>query len=284
MAWEQWLLQHEVTLRLLAFFGIFSLMALWEIARPCRRLRVGKLLRWGNNIALVFLNSTLLRLIFPTAAVGMAAWAGEQQWGLLNQFQLPLLAATLLSMLLLDLLIYWQHRLFHRIPLLWRLHRVHHADPDYDVTTGARFHPLEIVLSMLIKFAAILLLGPPLVAVLLFEVILNGMAMFNHGNVSLPGAVDNWLRRLLVTPDMHRVHHSVRSDEMHFNFGFNLSLWDRLFDSYVAQPKEGHHQMQIGLKEFKRARDISWLSGLLLLPFKPLDPSSRYRAGSDPTR
>ncbi|WP_027857372.1 sterol desaturase family protein [Marinobacterium jannaschii] len=286
MSWDSWLLQHEVPLRLSAFFGIFMLMAGWELLRPRRVLRLGKLLRWGNNIALVFLNSALLRLLFPTAAIGMALWVQEQQWGLLNQLDLPLWLGVPLTLLLLDLLIYWQHRLFHRIPLLWRLHRVHHADPDYDVTTGARFHPLEILLSMLIKFAAILLLGPPLVAVLLFEVILNAMAMFNHGNVGLPETLDKWLRRGLVTPDMHRVHHSVRSDEMHFNFGFNLSIWDRLFSSYVAQPNQGHQQMQIGLPELDQPKDVSWLPGILLLPLKPLSSVSRYKASepSDPAR
>lgn len=286
MSWDSWLLQHEVPLRLSAFFGIFMLMAGWELLRPRRVLRLGKPLRWGNNIALVFLNSALLRLLFPTAAIGMALWVQEQQWGLLNQLDLPLWLGVPLTLLLLDLLIYWQHRLFHRIPLLWRLHRVHHADPDYDVTTGARFHPLEILLSMLIKFAAILLLGPPLVAVLLFEVILNAMAMFNHGNVGLPETLDKWLRRGLVTPDMHRVHHSVRSDEMHFNFGFNLSIWDRLFSSYVAQPNRGHQQMQIGLPELDQPKDVSWLPGILLLPLKPLSSVSRYKASepSDPAR
>ncbi|MBY4675621.1 sterol desaturase family protein [Marinobacterium arenosum] len=274
---EQWLLAHEATLRLGMFFGVFMAMAGWEWRTPCRTLRLTRWRRWSNNLALVLLNSLLLRLLFPAAAVGVAAWAQIHGWGLLNHVELPLWLALLLSVTALDLLIYWQHRLFHQLPWLWRLHRVHHADLDYDLTTGLRFHPLEILLSMLIKSAAILLLGPPLLAVLLFELILNGMAMFNHGNVQLPPALDNGLRRLLVTPDMHRVHHSIHLNEMHRNFGFNLSIWDRLFGSYAAQPKDGHRGMQIGLPDEPDPRRVDRLDGMLLLPFHA--PTEQSRAG-----
>jgi len=268
MEWNSWLLSYEPQLRLSAFVSILLLVAGWEWFRPCRQLASGRLLRWGNHLALVVLNSVLLRWLFPAAAVGMAAAAQQQSLGLLNQFEVPLWLAVIFSMLVLDGVIYWQHRLFHQIPLLWRLHRVHHADTDYDFTTALRFHPIEILLSMLIKWLATVLLGPPLVAVLLFEVVLNGMAMFNHANASLPGWLEKPVRCLLVTPDMHRIHHSVRSGEMHSNFGFNLSIWDRLFGSYVARPAEPQQQMIIGLPEPREPAQVSWLSGILLLPFR----------------
>ncbi len=260
---------NEAAIRLGFFLGIFAVMALWELAAPRRALTVSKAVRWLNNLGLVALNTVLLRLLFPAAAVGVAAWAQQQGWGLLNHFAPPFWAAVLISVVAMDFVIWLQHVMVHAIPLLWRLHRVHHADPDYDVTTGARFHPVEIVLSMLIKFATILLLGPPLAGVILFEVILNGMAMFNHGNVRLPEAADRVLRTLLVTPDMHRVHHSVEDDETNSNFGFNLSLWDRLFGTYRAQPRGGHEGMRIGIHRYHAPADVSWLPGLLSLPFKP---------------
>jgi sterol desaturase/sphingolipid hydroxylase (fatty acid hydroxylase superfamily) len=260
---------NEAAIRLGFFLGIFAVMALWELAAPRRALTVSKAVRWLNNLGLVALNTVLLRLLFPAAAVGVAAWAQQQGWGLLNHFAPPFWAAVLISVVAMDFVIWLQHVMVHAIPLLWRLHRVHHADPDYDVTTGARFHPVEIVLSMLIKFATILLLGPPLAGVILFEVILNGMAMFNHGNVRLPEAADRVLRTLLVTPDMHRVHHSVEDDETNSNFGFNLSLWDRLFGTYRAQPRGGHEGMRIGIHRYREPAQVSWLPGLLSLPFKP---------------
>ncbi|KRT55743.1 sterol desaturase family protein [endosymbiont of Ridgeia piscesae] len=258
---------HEVTIRLGCFFGIFALMAGWELIAPRRALSVPKLLRWANNLGLVALNTLLLRLLFPAAAVGVAAVAAEQDWGLLNHYQVGFWPALLIAVIAMDFVIWLQHVMVHAVPLLWRLHRVHHADLDYDVTTGARFHPIEIILSMLIKFATILLLGPPVVAVILFEVILNGMAMFNHGNVKLPEALDRTLRSLLVTPDMHRVHHSVEDDEANSNFGFNLSIWDRLFGTYRQQPRAGHEGMSIGIHHFRDAQQVDRLPGMLLLPF-----------------
>ena len=261
------MLEQEVPIRLGFFFGIFAVMALWELMAPRRTLSVSKTIRWTNNLGLVFFNSLLLRLLFPAAAVGMAAFASKQGWGLFNYVEAPLPLAVVTSVLVMDFTIYLQHVMVHAVPLLWRLHRVHHADLDFDVTTGARFHPLEIILSMLIKFAVILLLGPPLVAVVIFEVILNATSMFNHSNVRLPRPVDTLLRLVVVTPDMHRVHHSVEDDETNSNFGFNLPWWDRLFGTYRDQPRAGHTDMTIGIRTFREARWCSWLPGMLAIPF-----------------
>lgn len=261
------MLQHELDIRLACFFGVFGGMALWEIVAPRRRLIASKLLRWSNNLALVALNSALLRALFPAAAVGVAAFAATQGWGLFNYFAAPFWMALPASVVLLDFFIYLQHVMLHAVPLLWRLHRVHHADLDFDVTTGTRFHPIEIVLSMLIKAAVILLLGPPVVAVVIFEVLLNATSMFNHGNVRMPAAVDRALRLLLVTPDMHRVHHSIDQDETNSNFAFNLSVWDRLFGTYREQPRAGHEEMTIGISTFREANRCVWLPGILVLPF-----------------
>jgi sterol desaturase/sphingolipid hydroxylase (fatty acid hydroxylase superfamily) len=264
---EQTILQHEVGIRLGFFFGVFAVMALWEVLAPRRALTVSKLLRWSNNLGLVFLNTLVLRLLFPAAAVGVAAFAGEHGWGVLNYVQLPFWLAVLLSVVAMDFIIYLQHVLVHAVPALWRLHRVHHADLDYDITTGARFHTLEIILSMLIKFATIVVLGPPVLAVIIFEVVLNAMAMFNHANVRLPLGLDRVLRLLVVTPDMHRVHHSVEDNEANSNFGFNLSIWDRLFGTYIPQPRDGHLGMTIGIHGYRDPKQVSWLPGILALPF-----------------
>ncbi|MEJ2394068.1 MAG: sterol desaturase family protein [Candidatus Thiodiazotropha sp.] len=264
---NDFILNNEQTIRLGAFLGIFALIALWELASPRRQQSLSRLQRWSSNLGLVALNTLLLRLLFPAAAVGMAAFAGAQGWGLLNYLAWPFWLQLLLSLILLDLVIYLQHVMVHAVPALWRLHRVHHADLEYDLTTGARFHPIEIILSMLIKITTIAALGPPVVAVVLFEVILNGMAMFNHGNIELPGAVDRILRRLIVTPDMHRVHHSVEVDETNSNFGFNLSLWDRLMGTYREQPRQGQLGMQIGIDSLRDPRITNRLDGMLRIPF-----------------
>lgn len=268
MSWELWLLQHEIGVRLSFFGGIFLLMAGWEFLKPCRRQKYGRLLRWSNNLALVFLNSFLLRTLFPAAAVGVAIYVEDQGFGLLQQLPIPIFLSTVIAVVVLDLLIYAQHVLFHKVPILWRLHRVHHADPDYDVTTGARFHPIEIILSMLIKFAAIIVLGAPAVAVIIFEVLLNASAMFNHANLRLPKSVDKLLRWILVTPDMHRVHHSQIRVETDSNYGFALSWWDRIFKTYRAQPQKGHLQMDIGVSGLQDVKQVCFLPGILLLPFK----------------
>jgi sterol desaturase/sphingolipid hydroxylase (fatty acid hydroxylase superfamily) len=262
-----WIIEGEPFIRLGSFFTVFALVALWEIKAPRRMLRVSKLVRWANNLGLVFLNTVLLRLIFPAAAVGMALLAQEQGWGLINYYGWSGWGVVLISVVVLDFFIYLQHVMVHAVPLLWRLHRVHHADLDYDVTTGSRFHPIEILLSMLIKFGVIALLGAPAVAVILFEVILNATAMFNHGNIRLPLSLDRYLRWFLVTPDMHRVHHSVEDDEANSNFGFNLPWWDRIFGTYRDQPRGGHRGMVIGIRSYRQARWCSWLPGLLALPF-----------------
>ncbi len=260
-------LANEMSIRLGFFFGIFAVMAAWEWRAPRRVLKVSKLLRWTNNLGLVFLNSFILRLLFPAAAVGVAVFAHEQGWGLFNYYVLPDFVAIIVAVIIMDFIIYLQHVMVHAIPLFWRFHRVHHADLDYDVTTGARFHPFEIILSMLIKFATILLLGPSVVAVIIFEVVLNAMAMFNHGNVGLPKGLDKALRFFVVTPDMHRVHHSVEDDEANSNFGFNLSWWDRLFGTYREQPRAGHGDMIIGIRNFQDPKQVLWITGLLSLPF-----------------
>jgi len=267
MTFHDFILQNETPIRLGFFFGVFAIMGLWEVLAPRRALTVSKAVRWANNLGLVFLNSAILRLIFPMAAVGVAAFAAEQGWGLLNYFQLPFAFSVVLAIVALDFIIYLQHVLVHAVPALWRLHRVHHADLDYDVTTGARFHTLEIILSMLIKFATILVLGPPVVAVVIFEVVLNAMAMFNHSNVSLPSRLDRIVRLFVVTPDMHRVHHSVEDNEANSNFGFNLSIWDRLFGTYIAQPREGHEKMTIGIHGYRDPKQVNQLPGMLTLPF-----------------
>ena len=267
MRLSEFILANELPIRLGFFFGVFGVMALWELISPRRRLRTSKAVRWINNLGLVFFNSFVLRLVFPAAAVGMAVFAAEQGWGLFNYFDTPLWLAVLLSVAAMDFFIWLQHVMVHAIPVLWRLHRVHHADLDFDVTTGARFHTLEILLSMLIKFAVIMLLGPPVVAIVIFEVVLNATAMFNHSNVRIPPHLDSLLRLLVVTPDMHRVHHSVADDETNSNFGFNLPWWDRLFGTYRAQPRGGHETMTIGIHTFREDRWCSWLPGMLTIPF-----------------
>lgn len=267
MSVSDYIMHYEPAIRLGFFFGVLAVMGLWEIVAPRRALTVSKAVRWANNLGLVALNSVILRLIFPAAAVGMAAFAAEHGWGLLNYYQLPVALAVALTVVAMDFVIYLQHVLVHAVPTLWRLHRVHHADLDFDVTTGARFHTLEIILSMLIKFATIVVLGAPVVAVVIFEVVLNAMAMFNHSNVRLPLGLDRVLRLVVVTPDMHRVHHSVEDNETNSNFGFNLSIWDRVFGTYIAQPRGGHEGMTIGIHKYRNAKQVAQLPGMLALPF-----------------
>ena len=266
-ALESFAIDNEAGIRLGVFIAVFMVMGLWEWLSPRRPLTVEKPLRWVNNLGLLVINSLMLRLLFPAAAVGLAYSAAELQWGLFNLVELPYWLEVVAAVLLLDLAIYLQHLLMHRVPLLWRLHRVHHADLDIDLTTGSRFHSIEILLSMLFKWGVILLLGPALFAVLVFEILLNGMALFNHANVRLPGLADRVLRRLFVTPDMHRVHHSTRVAETNSNYGFNLSIWDRVFGTYIEQPQLGHIGMTIGLDEFRDSRQVDRLPGMLALPF-----------------
>lgn len=261
------ILDNHATVRLLAFLCVVSLIALWEVLRPRRVLSVSKAMRWTNNWLISALNSILLPLVFPVLAVGMALIAQDNDWGLLNLLDVPQGIGIVLFILLFDLAIYWQHRIYHRVPWLWRLHRMHHSDPDFDVSTGIRFHPLSIVISMVIKLAVVAALGPPAVAVLLAEIILNLTAMFNHGNIYLPPRVDSVLRLFLVTPDMHRVHHSARIAETDTNFGFNFPWWDRLFGSYRAQPEAGHQRMEIGVKGFQEISEQR-LDRLIMHPLR----------------
>jgi sterol desaturase/sphingolipid hydroxylase (fatty acid hydroxylase superfamily) len=266
---------QEPLIRLIFFFGMLGIMALWERLAPSRPLSVSKPLRWASNLGLAVLNTVLLRALFPLAAVGFAAITAKKGWGLFNILDLPDWIVIPLSVMALDFIIYLQHVMFHALPPLWRLHKVHHADRDFDVTTGLRFHPLEILLSMGIKIAAILLLGSPTVAVLIFEVLLNATAMFNHGNVSLPCQIDRLFRWFVVTPDMHRVHHSAIPHETNRNYGFNLPWWDYLFGTYQARPSMGNQGMTIGLSEYQKTLRGSQLPWMLLLPFgNQSDPHS----------
>jgi len=278
---EPFALAHEPTLRLAAFAAVLAAMAVWEVLAPRRSRTLPRGRRWPANLGIVVLNTVIVRVLFPAAAVGMALSAETQGWGLLNQYGVPAWAAVAAGIVLLDLAIYLQHVMFHAVPALWRLHRMHHADLDIDVTTGARFHPVEIVLSMLIKFAAIAALGVPPAAVVLFEVLLNATSMFNHANVRIAPAVEPALRWLLVTPDMHRVHHSIERDETNSNFGFNLSLWDRLFGTYRAQPRAGHESMTIGIPDFREAAECSSIAGMLAIPFHG---GKEIHYGKDPVR
>ena len=260
------LLHYEVAIRLGCFFAVLLAMLCWEWRRPRRTLNLPRARRWPANLGIVVVDSVVLRLAFPVLAVGAANMAEVQGWGLLRGLHAPFGPALIASLLLLDLTIYGQHVLFHRVPILWRLHRMHHSDLDFDVTTALRFHPLEIALSMLIKLGLVIALGAPPVAVLLFEVILNAAAMFNHANAALPEKLDRWLRWIVVTPDMHRVHHSVRVEETDSNFGFNPPWWDRLFNTYRDQPHDGHRGMTIGLEDCRDWR-ATRLDGLLAQPF-----------------
>jgi len=264
---ETWLLGMEQPIRLGFFFGIFALMAILEIISPRRKLSVSKPLRWFSNLGIVVLNTLIARAVLPMAPIMFASLSAEMGWGIFNLFAIPPVIAIIATIILMDFTIWLQHVMVHAVPILWRLHRLHHADLDYDVTTGARFHPIEILLSLGIKFAVIALLGAPAAAVLVFEIVLNAMAMFNHANFKLPLGVDAILRTLFVTPDMHRVHHSIVPQETNSNFGFNLSIWDRLFGTYIAQPTGGHEGMTIGLDMFRTVKDER-LDQMLIQPFK----------------
>lgn len=264
---EDSILPNESWLRLGSFIAVFVVMAIWELIRPRRRLLLDRWQRWRHNLSLLAINTVILRILFPTAAIGFAVSAQALPFGLFNWLELPYWIEVPLAVVLLDLAIYAQHVAMHHLPLLWRLHRVHHADLDIDLTTGARFHTIEILLSMLIKWGVILLLGPAILAVLIFEILLNDMAVFNHSNVSLPKSLDRVIRYFLVTPDMHRVHHSIEPSETDSNFGFNLSWWDRLFGTYRDQPQQGHDDMTIGIRELRDPNQVDRLPGMLILPF-----------------
>lgn len=258
---------NEPLIRIIFFLGTFVAMAIWEVVAPRRERAISRLVRWTNNLGIVVIDTVLVRFTFPILAVGLALMAQSQGWGLFNLINIPFWFALILSVLILDLTVYLQHVMLHAVPVLWRIHRMHHADLEFDVSTGLRFHPVEMLLSMGIKLAAIAVLGPPAVAVLVFEVLLNATTMFNHSNIHLPATVDRILRYMIVTPDMHRVHHSIHPDETNSNFGFNLSWWDRLLGTYRPQPRDGHEAMTIGIEQFRTPRDL-WIDYMLVQPLR----------------
>ena len=267
MASQGILFTHEPYIRLATFGGVFIIMAVWEFIVPRRKQAIRRGWRWPNNLGVVATNTLLVRILFPTTAVGLALLAQTRGFGLFNVIALPAWIGVAASVVILDLAIYLQHVLFHAVPALWRLHRMHHADLEFDVSTGLRFHPIEILLSMLIKFAVVAALGAPALSVLIFEVLLNATSMFNHANVRIPLGIDRVLRWLVVTPDMHRVHHSILARETNSNFGFNSPWWDRLFGTYRAQPAAGHEAMTIGIEQFRDSREL-WLDRMLVQPFR----------------
>lgn len=260
-------MQNSDMIRLSFFLAVLFLCFVWEWCAPRKKLTQNKVTRWVNNLGLVGLNSFILALLMPLMAIEAALWAQSAHIGLFNWMTAPLWLSVLIGILILDCAIYTQHVVFHRVPWLWCLHRMHHADQDIDVTTGARFHPIEILLSMWIKIAIVISFGLSPITVLVFEIILNASAMFNHSNAKLPLKIDKWMRKIVVTPDMHRVHHSVIVKETHSNFGFFLSIWDRLFSTYRAQPQLGHHDVEIGLPLFRQSRE-QWLDKMLSQPFR----------------
>jgi len=270
------LVANELLIRLAAFAGIFAVMAAWEILAPRRDQKLGRRTRWSGNIGIVIVDAVLVRLVFPITAVGLALVAEARGWGLFYVLDLPTWVSVPLAVMALDLAVYLQHVLFHAVPTLWRLHRMHHADLELDVTTGTRFHPIEIILSMGIKLGAVAAMGVPAVAVLAFEVLLNATSIFNHSNVRIPAWVDRGLRWIVVTPDMHRVHHSILAPETNSNFGFNLPWWDRLFGTYRDQPSAGHLGMTIGIEQFREPAEQR-LGCMLTQPFR--DDDTRYALG-----
>ena len=260
------MVEFEGLIRIGAFVAVFGATAIWELAAPRRQPVFERATRWPHNLGLLLVDVVLLRMVAPGAAIAVAVTAQTAGWGLLNAISVPAWAAVVLGVAFLDLIIYFQHVMFHAVPALWRLHRVHHADLDFDVTTGIRFHPIEILISTAIKCAAVAAIGAPPVSVLVFEVLLNGTSMFNHANASIPEPVERWLRWFVVTPDVHRIHHSIHYDESSSNFGFNLPWWDRLFGTYRSEPQQGHLGMSIGLAEHRDAGALT-LPRLLALPF-----------------
>jgi len=267
MEFENWLIQYQTPLRLGFFLGLFALIALWEWLKPRRQQNTRRVSRWVNNLGLVVVATLLVRLVVPMGLAVIAFQVQAAGWGLFNHLTLSHWLEIVLALVLLDLAIYWQHRMFHQVPVLWRLHRVHHSDLAFDVSTAVRFHPLEILLSIFIKGLLVLMLGIPATAIIIFEVILNGVALFNHGNIRFPKGLDGVLRSVLVTPDMHRVHHSNIPSETNSNYGFNLSIWDKIFGSHTAQPQKGHQDINIGLKEYSTQQQSNDFMALLKMPF-----------------
>lgn len=260
------IVNNEVLIRLGCFLSLFVILAITEVLFPRRKRLISRWLRWGNNLFLSFFNSMLMKLIFPIAGSGLALLAAEKHWGLLNSLELPSWLSITFYVLLFDFVIYWQHRLFHFFNPLWRLHRMHHTDLDFDLTTGNRFHPLSIVISLFFKLTLVVVLGPVVVAVLISEIVLNLTSMFNHSNIHIPARIDRILRLFLVTPDMHRIHHSQDPLEHNRNFGFNFPWWDRLFATYKDQPAMSQESIRIGISGFDERSSVRFHK-LLLQPF-----------------
>lgn len=265
-------MENEGLIRILAFAGVFLAMASLEFVLPRKERVQPRVTRWITNFGLVIIDSLVLRALFPVLAVGVAIWAESKSYGLFAYLNWPYWLEVILTVIALDFAIYWQHVAAHKIPVFWLVHRVHHADRDLDASSGLRFHPIEIVLSMLFKFLVIILLGAPALGVFLFEILLNGCAMFNHANLKIPAAADRALRWVIVTPDMHRVHHSILRREADTNYGFNLSIWDRMFRSYTEQPEGGHDGMTLGLSD-QQTEKPSRLSWCLIFPFQRKKPA-----------
>jgi sterol desaturase/sphingolipid hydroxylase (fatty acid hydroxylase superfamily) len=259
-------ISYQDFLRVFFFFSILIIMMVYEWKFPRRPRSISRKIRWVSNLSLVLLNTVVLRIVLPILAIGIAAIVEQKRWGLLNLFFGYYWGKIIISIILLDFIIYLQHVMFHLLPLFWRIHRIHHTDLDVDVTTGLRFHPFEIILSMIIKIIAVIVFGIPVLAILIFEILLNATSMFNHSNVYIPIKLDKYLRWLIVTPDMHRVHHSIYPEETNSNYGFNLPWWDKVCKTYKDQPQDGHVNMRIGLNMF---RDIKYLNiwQLLIIPF-----------------
>jgi sterol desaturase/sphingolipid hydroxylase (fatty acid hydroxylase superfamily) len=260
------IMTSDVLIRLTAFLSVLTVMALWEVWAPRRRLTTGKGRRWAANLSIIALDAAIIRFLFAAGAVGAAVMAHDKEWGVLNQVHWPMWIESLVAVVVLDFVLYLQHVMFHAVPLFWRFHMMHHADLDCDVTTGLRFHPVEMALSMVIKLAAVAALGPSPAAVVIFEVVLNATSMFNHSNVRIGPAADRLLRWMLVTPDMHRIHHSIVPRETNTNFGFNLPWWDRVLGTYRPQPDAGQERMPVGLAQYRDPAQLT-LPRLLALPF-----------------
>jgi sterol desaturase/sphingolipid hydroxylase (fatty acid hydroxylase superfamily) len=260
-------LANEVPIRIGCFTGLLVLLAIFEALLPRRAQKIARSRRWPANLGIALVNTIVVRVLFPITAVGAALALEARGWGLINIAAIPDWLGVVIGFLVLDLAIYGQHIVFHKVPLLWRLHRMHHADLEFDVTTGLRFHPIEVLLSLLIKLAVVALAGVPALAVLAFEVALNATSMFNHSNLALPLVFDRALRLFVVTPDMHRVHHSILPHETDSNFGFNMPWWDRLFGTYRAQPTAGHAGMTIGIAQFRNPAELR-LDRMLVQPLR----------------
>jgi sterol desaturase/sphingolipid hydroxylase (fatty acid hydroxylase superfamily) len=276
------LMAEESLIRLGSFAGIFLLMALWEIAAPRRNHAAQRPVRWASNLGVIILDTLLIRLLVPTAVVGVAIQAETAHWGLLGLVAWPLWVKVAISVVVLDLAIYLQHVIFHAIPALWRVHRMHHADLHIDVSTGVRFHPVEMILSLGVKMIVVAGLGAPPIAVLVFEILLNATSMFSHSNVRLPDRLDRVVRWIVVTPDMHRVHHSIEAAETNSNFGFNFSLWDRMFGTYRSAPAAGQLGMIVGVEQFREPREL-WLDRMLTQPFREDRGSQPFNGSSSAT-